>query len=732
MTSRTACAKPSGIDPYALWANDTIFEYCRVGYTDAVGQDFVKFIAQATKSLYEVTKWLMPVRGSKPDWIKMAPEYGNSLVFDELKKCKYFTGFIKIQALQALLWSQPKPNPKPLPLTEESEFWKQIRRLQLSADVRAVHPFVRRMPVKVRGAYVPPLQHGADPARANRQAIVDTGHVLVPLPIPISITFSGLIDIGVPFANRECRDWQFNPKPDPPTPRLRAYWDQGDSTTAFPAANPPARPKSADGFEYGREWVELAPPTHGMPPNSDPSVSDLVCNVTNVTLEERRYIEADNPLALRARSHGAATLGELSSNRLTHDQDISRIDSAGFVPLLAVQLPRPTLAHSSLGALSAHVLDGLRWLIARAGRDNRLVANVSLGTQAGPHDGSSILESAIDELIGLRKLDGQVDRLSVVMAAGNSRESRCHANFDINPSNPFELIVRVLPDSRVPVYVEVWLPSNAAVDVRIKTPSKVQVAPVPSLGVGVGGMYFHSVNRKVVAGIYNMDIGHALGKGRMVLVAIASTSDGRAEAGEWTLVLESNSLVKDCHAYVERNNSMFDLSRPRGRQARFVDQNYRVQGLAPGDMVDTPKAVIKRQGTLNSLATGQEVLVVGAYVYKTKLAATYGGSGPTRRGTEIGVDAGAFGDTFRVPKGVRVMATRSGDTTRLNGTSIAAPRLARNIVNYFASHCQPFPAKTFVMQLPTLTVPPAGSDKLRLGIGLLRDFRVLEPRLKYE
>ena len=715
----------TGIDPYALWASNTAFNYCQVEYVDVTGTKFVKFIAEAACDLKWIKDWLAPSSPNRPDWIKIAPDYINSRVFDDLSNCHYFTGFIRIDALEALLSNQaPAPT-----LPHADIFWERVSRLQLAADVRADNPFIGREEDQIREAFVPPEQ-ARFLANYPNQAGKDEGYLQSKGRFQNDdkkvkpFTFVGLIDIGVPFANRECRNWQISPVPKPSTARLRAYWDQGvSSKSPFP---PKPVPFGVDGFGYGREWVEL-PPGGGA---KKASVSQLVADVQDVTTEEERYVEADNPLALRARSHGAATLGELCSNRLTLGKNKTDSDIAGFVPLLAVQLPRPTLAHSSLGALAAHVLDGLRWLAGRAGKNNRLVANISLGTQAGPHDGSSILECAIDELIRLRRTIADPDRLAVAMAAGNSREAQCHAKFDIPEKGPKKLSkklrMRVLPDSAVPVYLEIWLPKNSDVSVSIKTPTGFRVS------VDLGNMFhkYGAATRKVSFGVYNMCRGSALGNGRVILLAIAPTSYGLADSGDWTIALSSTAKVSDCHAYVERNNSMFDLSRPRGRQARLIDSKYIKQGLSPIDQSDTRTATIKREGTLNSIATGREVVVAGAYVAKTQSAATYASSGPTRN-IYVGVDAGAVGDVGRAPKGVRVLATRSTDTTRLNGTSIAAPRLARHVVNYLAGNYIPFQVKDHVFALSDQSKPP-NYDELRLGNGLLSEPRVEEPRLKYD
>ena len=706
-----------GIDPYALWGIDTGFNYSQQSYVYEAGAGFVKFIAEVAPSAADLKTWLQPWNKQGPDWLRVAPEYVENQTV-EPNQSHFVSGYIGIDAVLWLLWDGQHIEPtKP---ADAEKFWQVFKRLQLAADVRQAVPF---LPATDAPLIVPVSLPKATLNQGYRaDSNLTSGSIDLPIqsPLPeIVFTFAGLIDVGIPFASRECRDWHHEPPLEKSTPRLRAYWDQQDGLSAFPPPSPPSvpPPSHVQGFNYGREWFEGGKNT--------PSVTQLVADVDSVTKEEERYRVTESSLALRARSHGAATLGELTSHRLSANSDKNDGDAAGFAPILAVQLPRPTMAHSSLGALSAHVLDGLRWLIARAGPNNNLVTNISLGTQAGPHDGTSILECAIDELIRLRKR-GNDDRLAVAMAAGNSREARCHAAFRIPSKSVKSLSMRVLPDSRVPVYLEIWHESNASLSVSIRSPAG---AAIPRVSVGRMDRLTDNAG-ETVAAVYNMGSKSALGNHSVVLVAIASTANGQAASGDWTICIDTDLGVTECHAYVERNNSMFDVSKPRGRQARFVDENYAIAGLSPADIGDSAGATIRRRGTLNSVSTGTEVIVAGAFAGSDRVASTYTGEGPTRGGT-IGVDAGAMGDASRLLKGVRVLATRSGDTTRMNGSSIASPRLARRALNYLIAR-GPDPVKKHIAKLAFHETGTVKIDPFRMGSGVLNEARVEEPRLKHD
>ncbi|MDQ3270574.1 MAG: hypothetical protein M3Q12_00195, partial [Pseudomonadota bacterium] len=98
-------------------------------------------------------------------------------------------------------------------------------------------------------------------------------------------------------------------------------------------------------------------------------------------------------------------------------------DDASRAPLIAVQLDYDTVRDTSGGSMNVHVLDGLMYILSRCTDNAKVTVNISFGTLAGPHDGTSLLEAAMDQLLAL--LGG---RLQIVLAAGNSYQMRTHAN----------------------------------------------------------------------------------------------------------------------------------------------------------------------------------------------------------------------------------------------------------------------------------------------------------------
>ncbi|MGL5002102.1 MAG: S8 family serine peptidase, partial [Casimicrobium sp.] len=333
------------------------------------------------------------------------------------------------------------------------------------------------------------------------------------------------------------------------------------------------------------------------------------------------------------------------------------------------------VAYSARSALSAHVLDGIAWILAR-GRTNkndlktRFVINVSMGTQAGPHDGSSILELALDELINVYRSETG-ERLAIVLAAGNSYEARCHAELELDGKNDTAIAVFVPPDDVTPSYVEFWFPEKLPKDLRLRCVDPT--GRVCEASIGNSAMLSSAAGNPSAMIVFPKHT--AGGNGTCALVAIEPTVRGKAAHGKWLLTLTSREPVAGIHAYVERDNSMFDPARPRGRQTTFLfaKDSHKNTHTTEEPAVRMSKQWIQRNGTLNSLATSENVIVVGSYIHRERSPSKYSSAGPARNSNKTVPDICAVGDDAIGLSGTVVSGSRTGSTTRMSGTSIAAP-----------------------------------------------------------
>ena len=165
-------------------------------------------------------------------------------------------------------------------------------------------------------------------------------------------------------------------------------------------------------------------------------------------------------------------------------------------PIVAVQLPWRSTADTSGSRLDPFVLDGIRYILDRADRIAiargcgllPVVINFSYGTIAGPHDGTSALEAAIDEILATRKQIPPTRRSRWSIPSGNSHLSRAHAQMSFpNLNDDADMRWRVLPDDRTSSFLEIWLPPRTGADRMELTVTPSGGGPARRLGELVDG-----------------------------------------------------------------------------------------------------------------------------------------------------------------------------------------------------------------------------------------------------
>jgi hypothetical protein len=361
------------------------------------------------------------------------------------------------------------------------------------------------------------------------------------------------------------------------------------------------------------------------------------------------------------------------------DDDASRCD------IIAVQLDHDTVADTSGGSMNVHILDGLMYVLSRCAHDAKIVTNISFGTVAGPHDGSSLLEAAMDQLI---TLCGQ--RLRIVLAAGNSYQLRTHANVTLAKNEHAVLHWRGQPDDATENFLELWLPPQAhGIRIEITPPGHTAL---PALGFGESRMWTGNGTQPLCALIYPKSVATGT-HGTCALIALAPTfsfDEGTATApsGVWQIKLTNTQPGKvTVDAYVERDDVV--IGTRGGRQSHFEDALYDMSGN-PGSFVDHPDnpTLIRRSGNFNSIATGRKTVSVGGTRIVGSHWAHYSpqkpdpdASRPERPGVVKTPSTAAFSDENPALTGVRAAGTYSGSAVRLKGTSAAAPQETRRIFN---------------------------------------------------
>lgn len=474
----------------------------------------------------------------------------------------------------------------------------------------------------------------------------------------------GIIDHGIALAHRAFVDARTGQS------RLIALWDQ-DADRRSPVENPLGHWRAVDGAGYGGELdgATLDALTRGS------------AGRERWVYEQLRYDPAQ-----RVVSHGTHVLDLAAGcpNPLGARGEDLRREAAAQASIMAVQLPYRPAKDSSGSGLCVHVLDALHYLARRTPKRHRLVVNLSDGAYGGPHDGQSMLERGIDRFLARRPW------VTLVLAAGNARETRGHARFAALAAREQRSFGwRLLPDDATDSFLEVWFarpPAVGAVALKIQAPGAG-----PPITVTLGESVALTDGHDILASVISCVSGPDSPARSMFLVAVAPTRPGDASQrpaphGAWQVTVLNRSLDEpvDVDAWVERDNPVFNESGPR-RQS-FIEAD-------PGA---SPPAVVDGQGTLGSLAGSREAFVVGGHLQRGRVflgsdlstltnLAPYSSRGPGRAGTVPGPDVIAPSDESPVVHGLLAAGNRTGAMFRMDGTSVAAPIVTRRIVNLIGS-----------------------------------------------
>ncbi|MDD0837600.1 hypothetical protein PSQ40_03340 [Curvibacter sp. HBC61] len=369
-------------------------------------------------------------------------------------------------------------------------------------------------------------------------------------------------------------------------------------------------------------------------------------------------------------------------------------DEASRCPIVAVQLDHATVQDTSGGSMRVHLLDGLMYILSCCDAEAEVVVNLSWGTLAGPHDGSSLLERAMDQLVALWP-----GTLTLVLPTSNAYQGRTHGNAPVLPGQTLSLGWRCVPGDPTQNFLELWLPAAAAphLELTLQVPG---LGSLPPLRVGDAGVWRNASGQALA--MLSFPQRNARGEpdccALLALAPCFSLQPGVATspAGLWTLSLHNRGdAAFTFDAYVERDDVL--LGRRGGpTQSRLEDPDYDVEKT-----LDTrpfqARPWLRRSGTFNSIATGARVISVGGTRLQASDAERWAPySAPVDDPDRLRASRSplivkaphtlAPSDENPVLHGLRAAGTRAGSTVRLVGTSAAAPQIARLALNRVRRH----------------------------------------------
>jgi hypothetical protein len=370
-------------------------------------------------------------------------------------------------------------------------------------------------------------------------------------------------------------------------------------------------------------------------------------------------------------------------------------DEASRCDIVAVQLDWSNVVDTSGGSMNVSIMDGLMYILSRCDVSARVVVNVSWGTLAGPHNGSSLLEAAMDELVRLRP------GLDIVLPAGNGYQDRLHANATLAPGQCMLLHWNAQADDATQSFLELWLPTGAnGVSVQLRPPGGA--AASPAVPLSEASMWANAAGEPLAALIFPSTVATGTGSTCALIALAPSFAFGEktvtAPCGRWEVEISNGgSAAVTIDAYIERDD--VPLGQNTGaRQSYFDDTLYDTTGN-PDAYVDKPvplgreldATLIRRSGTFNSIGTGRETVSVGGLRIAGQDWSTQAlysprdpdpdASRPERPGVVKVPDRMAYGDENPVLLGLRSSGTLSGSVARLVGTSGSAPLVTRELLS---------------------------------------------------
>jgi hypothetical protein len=365
-------------------------------------------------------------------------------------------------------------------------------------------------------------------------------------------------------------------------------------------------------------------------------------------------------------------------------------------PILAVQLPEAATLDTSGITMTSYVLQGLRQIILWADAlepDLPLVVNFSYGMYAGPKDGAHLLEREMRRLIEFRNRNPKTPT-AIVLPAANTYLARVTATMSLAPGAHEAIDWVVLPDCGRPSFLEIWVDGTSGMPLDIQiTPPGGAAGPVGMPNVGSAKVLREGTRAIGAMYVDTVDLGVAAGTSRCrITIAINPTKSydpGQpvAPSGSWKVVAtHSGSSAANVHLYIQREDTPAS-DQPPGRQSFFdhpnayawdkTTANYEALG-SPGS-----SCPITYRETLSAIATDKNSIVVGSAFAprpnQPSEPSLYTASGPTYG--RPGPDFAAIADEDRAYPGVMAAGTRSGSVVVLNGTSVAAPQIARRLAD---------------------------------------------------
>lgn len=300
-------------------------------------------------------------------------------------------------------------------------------------------------------------------------------------------------------------------------------------------------------------------------------------------------------------------------------------------------------AGTALFGDSVGMADAFAYIFARAAQlGQACVINMSASDNQGPHDGMTLGEQFLDNLL-------LTPGRAITLSAGNSNNTACHAAGNVAMGATTNLLLGYAAGAGASDDVEIWYDGHDRFNVTVTIPT----APATVIGPVAPG---NAANAALPNGV-QVQVTSVLNDPRngdnLISIILTVPAGQNIPAGNTTIALTGTTVINGAfQAWVDRNNRGFSAF-----QAPFLQEGTLTLGVP---------------------ATARRPITVGNH---NKTAPTPGisgssGRGPARDG-RIKPEIATVGTNVTAPRSRNMNAAPPGALyTIMSGTSMAAPLVA--------------------------------------------------------
>jgi subtilisin family serine protease len=326
----------------------------------------------------------------------------------------------------------------------------------------------------------------------------------------------GVIDTGIDYRHHAFR------KPDGTT-RILAIWDQTLDADDVDGEPP-------EGFDVGVEY------------DAD-DIDDALEAADTLGFDEAFSVVPSKD----KRGHGTRVAGIAAGDGSQAGNCDGEFTFVGVAPDAELIVVKRDFEAAAVGQ-SDNFVDALRYIFEHrtvAGRP--VVINISLGDNQGAHDGTSLVEQAIDRFL-------LQPRRAVVKSAGNEADERHHAHATVQGHDSLDLQFLVRAKDGQDRFLELWYPGSATLLASISVPV-VPEATSDQISPGGDDDFEVGDDEESVTVIIESSTTNAESGDRRISVELVSPEDeGHLPSGTYTLQLTNpNDDPVEFHCWLDRS-----------------------------------------------------------------------------------------------------------------------------------------------------------------------------------